>query len=188
MRGLQTGKGDKLCQKRISSSTSRTCGHTRVEEVGFTWAESETVDASWERYQEAASPSETAKSLSGLEKTGWSFDWRAPPIPALPHGEHLLCTSEGSRRQQCQLCPSENITVQRNVQLKWKGNQSQPLRVYWLLWVVNMSQIIRKKGKFSQKKPLHSDLIPIHSFDAEEEISISLLCTLFVRFCSPLIM
>lgn len=87
-----------------------------------------------------------------------------------------------------ELLPSENIIVQRNVQLKGKGNQSQPLRVHWVLCVVNMSQIIRKKGRFSQKKPLHSDLIPIHSFDAAEEISISLLCTFLVCFCSPLIM
>lgn len=48
-----------------------------------------------------------------------------------------------------------------------------------------MSQIIRKKGKFSQKKPLHSDLIPIHSFDAAEEISISLLCTFLGAFLLP---
>lgn len=47
-----------------------------------------------------------------------------------------------------------------------------------------MSQIIRKKGKFSQKKPLHSDWVPVHSSDAYH-ISV---VHIFVRFCSPVIM
>lgn len=89
------GKGDNLCQQHISSYASRTCRHTRVDEVEFTWAESETVDTSCERSHEAAN------SSSGLKKHRSSFDWRAK-IWALPRGEHLLCTSRGIRRQQCQ--------------------------------------------------------------------------------------
>lgn len=179
MRGLQRGKAiNRARNTSISTPAARVDTHVRV---GL---------SSREQRAKQSTQVVSAKSPCGSKRTRWVLigEQRQEGVHMLNTGSAHPKGSAVSTVRLSSFSPSENITVQPNAQLKWKGNQWQPLRVYWVLWVVNMSQIVRKKGKFAQKKPPHSDLTPIHSFDAAEEISISLLCTFFVRFCSPLIM
>lgn len=76
MRGLQTGKAIN-CARNTSVSTpvARVNTHVRMK-LG---SREQRVKQSCEHSHEAASPMETAKSLSGLKKkpTRPSFDWRA---------------------------------------------------------------------------------------------------------------